>query len=235
MPKTRDYDKRIFRLLSILNKLNDGGKVSCRELAGEFNVSLRTIQRDLEILDRAGFLLTSPEKGVWAFVEGFSLRKMKLTAEEASLLGFLGDISRSLGGKFEWSFQNILKKVLQQEYDSPFYAKMPQGIGIGKDAPFIQEIEEAVGESRKILLKYRHGGKVKTYKLRPLKIISYEGFWYLLAQAEGRETGCSNLGSSASPALSLWMSILKIRRISRRRWRRASTSGFPNADKRRSS
>jgi predicted DNA-binding transcriptional regulator YafY len=163
MPKARDYDKRIFRLLSILNKLNAGRKVSCRELAGDFNVSLRTVQRDLEILDRTGFLLTSPEKGVWAFTEGFFLRKIKLTAEEASLLGFFGDISSSLGGKFEGAFQNILKKVLQQEYDSPFYAKMPQGMGIGKDAPFIREIEEAVGDNRKILLKYRNGAKVKTY------------------------------------------------------------------------
>lgn len=187
MPKNKDYDKRIFRLLSVLNKLNGGGKVSCREIAGEFNVSLRTIQRDLEILDRTGFLLTSLEKGVWAFAEGFSLRKIRLTAEEASLLGFLGDISSSLGGKFEGSFQNILKKLLQQEYDSPFYVKMPQGIGIGKDAPFVTEIEGAVGENRKILLKYRHSAKAKIYKLCPLKIVFYEGFWYLIARAEGRD------------------------------------------------
>lgn len=92
-----------------------------------------------------------------------------------------------MAGSSRGLFKTFSKKILQQEYGSPFYAKMPEGVGIGKDAPFITEIEEAVGENRKILLKYRHGEKIKTYKLRPLKIVSYEGFWYLLSRAEGRD------------------------------------------------
>ena len=101
--KNKNYDKKIFRLVSILNKLNGGGKVRSSVLAEEFNVSIRSVQRDLDLLNLTGFPLDTPEKGVYSFMQGFSLRKLMLTNEEASLLTFsmrsrtrLGRTSRSL-------------------------------------------------------------------------------------------------------------------------------------------
>ncbi|MBU0896722.1 MAG: HTH domain-containing protein, partial [Candidatus Omnitrophica bacterium] len=57
--KNKSYDKKIFRLLFILNKLETRKKVSTSDLAKEFNVSLRTVQRDIELLSMAGFPLIS--------------------------------------------------------------------------------------------------------------------------------------------------------------------------------
>jgi len=185
--KSRDYDKKIFRLLTVLNRLDAGEKLATRQLAEEFNISIRSVQRDLELLGRAGFLLTSPEKGTHAFEEGFSLKKMHLTNEEASLLTFLYEIAKSLGDKFEKSFHDILKKVIQKEYDSPFYAKIPQGIKLKADSPFTKELEEAIDNCQNILLTYPTPEKIKQYKLCPLKIIFYEGFWYLLSQVSGKD------------------------------------------------
>lgn len=42
-----DHDKVAFRLATILQKLNQGEILVEKELAEEFNVSIRTIQRDL--------------------------------------------------------------------------------------------------------------------------------------------------------------------------------------------
>ncbi|MEM4270782.1 MAG: WYL domain-containing protein, partial [Candidatus Pacearchaeota archaeon] len=56
-----------------------------------------------------------------------------------------------------------------------------------KDYPFLEDIEEAISDSRKIILKYEKQGKIKTYKLCPLKLICYEGFWYLLSQVDGKD------------------------------------------------
>jgi len=41
MTKTKSYDKKIFRLWSILNKLDTGGRVYTAKLAKDFNVSMR--------------------------------------------------------------------------------------------------------------------------------------------------------------------------------------------------
>ena len=181
------YRKQLFRVVSILNKLDSGKVISSSELAEEFEVSLRTIQRDLDLLSNTGFPLSSSERGLYTFVEGFSLKKANLTGEEASLLSFLFDMTKSLGKDFEKSCGGIIKKVIQQEYETPFYAKLPQGPMKKLESPFIKTLEDAVCDCHKITIAYDASGKVKKYDLCPLKIIFYDGFWYLLAQRYGKE------------------------------------------------
>jgi predicted DNA-binding transcriptional regulator YafY len=185
--KNTSYDKKVFRLFFILNQLDSRKKVSTNELAREFNVSLRTVQRDIVLLNTTGFPIISFEKGFHSFMEGFSLKKMMLTKEEASLLSFLHDISKSLGEKFENSFSNILKKVVSKEQDSAFYVKLPEGAKISKDYPFVKDLEKAVKNNVKIELQYKTPEKEGYYKVSPLKIIFFDGFWYLLAQVDSKE------------------------------------------------
>ena len=185
--KNTSYDKKVFRLFFILNQLDSRKKISTGELAKEFNVSLRTVQRDIVLLNTTGFPIISLEKGYHSFMEGFSLKKMMLTREEASLLSFLHDISKSLGEKFEDSFSSILKKVVSKEQDSAFYVKLPEGSKINKDFPYIKELEEAIKANIKIALYYKTPEKEGDYKVCPLKIIFFDGFWYLLAQVDGKE------------------------------------------------
>ena len=185
--KNTSYDKKVFRLFFILNQLDSRKRVSSAELAREFNVSLRTVQRDIVLLNTTGFPIISFEKGYHSFMEGFSLKKMMLTKEEASLLSFLHDISKSLGEKFEDSFSNILKKVVSKEQDSAFYVKLPEGSKISKDYPFIKDLEKAVKNNVKIELQYKTPEKEGDYKICPLKIIFFDGFWYLLARVDGKE------------------------------------------------
>lgn len=187
MTKNTSYDKKVFRLFSILNQLDSRKRVSTGELAREFNVSLRTVQRDIVLLNTTGFPISSLEKGYHSFMEGFSLKKMMLTKEEASLLSFLHDISKSLGEKFEDSFSNILKKVVSKEQDSAFYVKLPEGSKINKDFPFINELENAVKNNIKIVLNYKTPEKEGDYRVCPLKIIFFDGFWYLFSQVDGKD------------------------------------------------
>ena len=187
MTKNTSYDKKVFRLFSILNQLDSRKRVSTGELAREFNVSLRTVQRDIVLLNTTGFPISSFEKGYHAFMEGFSLKKMMLTKEEASLLSFLHDISKSLGEKFEDSFSNILKKVVSKDQDSAFYVKLPEGSKISKDFPCIKELERSIKNNIKIVLHYKTSEKEGDYRVCPLKIIFFDGFWYLFAQVDGKD------------------------------------------------
>jgi len=183
--KNKNYDRKIFRLVRILNYLDRGKRVSTRQLAEEFNVTPRTIQRDLELLNMAGFPIMS-EGGRHFFVEGFALRRTVLSSEEASLLLLLYEIADELGESFKRPFQSILRKTLYNSSLSPFYVKMPQGIKLTEDFPYLKELEESVSKSRKIGISYlTHNGKVKEYILKPLKILFFDGFWYLLSLKEG--------------------------------------------------
>ena len=50
----RTYDRKLFRLVYVLREFHSKKKVNTRELANEFNVSIRTVQRDLELLQSLG-------------------------------------------------------------------------------------------------------------------------------------------------------------------------------------
>lgn len=189
LPKDKNYDKKIFRIIHILNKLDSCGKVSTKLLAKEFNVNIRSIQRDLQLIITAGFPIVSVEdnKGEYRFFEGFSLKKMMLSEEEASLLSFLYDIAHSLGPEFDHAFRGLFQKVLSRSAESPYYVKMPDGQKLDKNIPFIKETEQAIDEIRKVELKYLKEGKENSYCIAPLKIIFFEGFWYLMALVDGRD------------------------------------------------
>lgn len=184
---SRNYDKKIFRLVYILNKLDAGKKVTTRALAEEFNVSFRTVQRDLELLNMAGFPLVSPEKGIHTFMQGFSLKKIMTSKEEASLLSFLYEVAKSLGGTFEDSFREILRKVLSKGTGSPFYLKIPDGVKLNRKHPDIKQLETAIQQNRAIEMHYLTAGKEKWFRVDPLKIIFFDGFWYLLGRIHGKE------------------------------------------------
>ena len=185
--RKKEYDKKIFRLMYILNSFESKGKVSVKELASEFKVAARTVQRDLELLNSTGFPLVSAERGFHRFVEGFSLKKSMISEEEASLLSFLYEVAKSLGKDFESSFSSILKKVLYQDTESAFYAKIPDGIKLGKATPFAKDIEKAIVETRKIEFSYEKPDEQKWLKVDPLKIVFFDGFWYLVCRVSGKD------------------------------------------------
>jgi len=186
MTTNKDYAKKIMRLMFILNKLNGAGRVRSSELCEEFNVNIRTIQRDLELLNNAGFPVMSLEKGVYSFTEGFSLKKLMLSNEEASLISFFHEIADSLGKNFSESFHSLANKLLSRDDDSPFYVKMPTTQAHMKNFPFVKELEQAIDDCQKVSLTYEVEKGTEVFKLSPVKLINFEGFWYLLAMPEGK-------------------------------------------------
>lgn len=187
--KNKQYDKKIFRLMYILNKLDTGASVSVRELAAEFNVTTRSVQRDLSLLERANFRVKGDGMGKYTFEEGFSLKKLMLSDEQASLLAFLCEISQSMGEKFVKSFNSIWEKILAKDVSNPYFVKVPDGVKLREDYPFIIDLEMAINSCCKAVVAYQplNSETVKSHKVKPLKMILVEGFWYLLCQRDGVE------------------------------------------------
>ncbi|MDD2504246.1 MAG: WYL domain-containing protein [Clostridia bacterium] len=66
---------RVHRLIHILMKIDQEGKVKAQDIAEELEVSSRTIYRDVEVLCEAGFpiLTTTGQKGGITFIDGYKL------------------------------------------------------------------------------------------------------------------------------------------------------------------
>ena len=67
-----EYDKLATRLILILTKFNSGERLSVEDLAEEFNVSDRTIQRDLKKLS---YLPIEKSDGCYS-LEAYALGKL---------------------------------------------------------------------------------------------------------------------------------------------------------------
>lgn len=171
--------KKLNRLLYLLNQL-DGGEVRVLREAKEMDITERTIQRDLRDIELGGFPLYKAAPGVYKFVEGFSLKKMNLTDEEASLLLVLKDIVEPLGKPFQKPFELLRQKVLRSPEESPFYIKMPKGSQYQK-SKITRVLERGIIDHTEVRMTLAADPKRKlTYELKPLKIMNYDGFWYLL-------------------------------------------------------
>ncbi|MDR1942159.1 MAG: WYL domain-containing protein [Endomicrobium sp.] len=169
---------KINRLMYLLNELN-GGKIRLSAVALQLNVAVRTIQRDIIMLEKAGFLIAQLEKGVYAFMEGFSLQKMQLNQKEAAMLALFSDVANALGDNFTGAYESLLKRILQIPADNPFYVKIHKGNRYVANE-ITKAIEKAVNEREKIYITYE-GGKANSAPVCPLKIVWFDGYWYLLA------------------------------------------------------
>ncbi len=173
-----DTLNKISRLMYILGEF-DKGEVYLSDIAEELMVNVRTIQRDIKILESAGFPIANPSKGEYCFVEGYSLQKLQLSAKEAAMLALLSSIAGSLGGSFQETYISLRNRILENDKANPFYIKLPKGQAF-LDDNHSKLIEKAIKKQEKLTIEYDKS-KLSGKDISPLKIAWFDGFWYLLA------------------------------------------------------
>lgn len=83
-----DLKKRFDRIVHILIQLQSKRIVKAQELAIRFDVSLRTIYRDIKSLEQAGIPIIGEAGTGYSLIDGYRLPPIIFTKEEA--LSFIG-------------------------------------------------------------------------------------------------------------------------------------------------
>ncbi len=171
--KKNDYDKILFRLTNIWQRLRESEILSVKELAEEFNVSTKTIQRDFN--ERLIHLLPIEKSGHnWKVTDGHSIDK-NLSLEEDIVLDVLKEIAKSMGTDFGYKASSMFSK-LQNSHDNPIYSKIEIEDILDKTY-IIEQLQKAISNSTQVKFHY----KDKTRLVEPYKITAFEGYWYLYA------------------------------------------------------
>ncbi|MBE6935943.1 MAG: YafY family transcriptional regulator [Ruminococcaceae bacterium] len=181
---------KLERLIGILSILQKGGQVTAPELAARFEVSRRTISRDIEELCRAGLpvVTTQGAGGGISFLPNGLIDTAILTEEELRLL-FAGlETIDSISKK---SHTRMLSGKLSK--DGSVYA----GDGeISIDlASFYRErlaekidlLRRAIREHREICFRYYYDKGEACFHAEPYRILFRWSDWYLLAYTKERE------------------------------------------------
>ncbi len=173
-----DYDTILTRLTIILSRLNDGEALSVTELADDFNVSTKTIQRDFNERLVLSFPIYKDRKK-WKMQDGFRLEK-STSVEDAAVLDIMEKLVDGAGNKFSAKAHKLLSKIKNDSLN-PIYAKLDME-DIGDKLKEVQQLENAIREKQVIKCRYDFEEYNEVLDLNPLKIANYEGFWYLVAE-----------------------------------------------------
>jgi len=181
-------DKKYFRVLNILNRLNEG-PVRIADLSAEFGVSERSIQRDIERINLTGFHLDTPQKGLYSFANGVSLKNFNLTSEQLSVLILMREMAGGLGGAIKDAFDAIFTRVTASSAgDSPFYAVGSRALN-PLTRKFYEDIVFGIENHKKLKVSYAGAGGAKERVLCPVKILASENFFYMMAADDRGKAG----------------------------------------------
>jgi predicted DNA-binding transcriptional regulator YafY len=183
------------RLLSILMLLQARGRVSASELARTFEVSVRTIHRDIDQLSAAGIPVYAERgrSGGFALLDGYRTRLTGFTQSEAEtifLAGLPGPAAQlglaDILATARLKLMSALPAQMQPgaERIAARFHLDPVGWFRGVDPePALQTVAQAVWGERYLRLRYRNSGEIYGRRLGPLGLVLKSGVWYLVAQS----------------------------------------------------
>jgi predicted DNA-binding transcriptional regulator YafY len=189
---------RASRLLSILLLLQTRGRMSAQALADEFEVSVRTIYRDVDDLSAAGVPVYAERgrAGGFQLLDGYRTRLtgMTQTEVEALMLSGLPGPAAELGlGQAMAAAQLKLVAALPHErreeagrISARFHLDPMGWYQHAERADLVPLLADAVWNERRIRVRYESWKATVDRELEPLGIAMKGGVWYLVARAGGK-------------------------------------------------
>jgi len=182
---------RATRLVSLLLVLQMRGQLTAQELADHFEVSVRTIHRDVESLAAAGVPVEAVRgpAGGYRLAGGYRTKLTGLTAAEADAL-FVAPAPAAelgLGGVLANARLKVLAALpseLQERASRAerFFHLDSRGWFRAEDkVPHLPTLAAATWRERRLSARYREGRRVVRRTLEPLGLVLKGGAWYLVA------------------------------------------------------
>jgi predicted DNA-binding transcriptional regulator YafY len=190
---------RTDRLVAMVMHLQGRRLVRAEDMAAHFEVSVRTIYRDIAALGEAGVPITG-EAGVgYSLVRSYHLPPVMLTADEAAALFVGAEMVRhftdaSVSAPMTAALDK-LRAVLPPDRKEHVERIARQTVVMGRMCngnastqdpavqPWLLAVQRAVALRRVLRLEYRGAGKIETTQrdVEPLGVVFHGGTWYLVA------------------------------------------------------
>lgn len=186
---------RIDRVTAILIQLQSRRVVKAQDMADRFNISLRTVYRDIKTIEEAGVPVIG-EAGVgYSIMEGFRLPPVMFTRDEATalltaekLVEKLTDHStQAMYQAAMFKIRSVLRLTerdhlenMEQHIEvveSPYFSRHKN------ETAYLQQILKAIAESSVVNIDYfaEHSQSKSNRNIEPVGIFFMGRYWYLIA------------------------------------------------------
>lgn len=181
---------KVDRLVSIIMILLDKERIGAQELADMFEVSPRTIYRDIDAINMAGIPIrsTSGVGGGFEIMPQYKVdKKVFSTADLSALLMGLSSISDVVRGDELIHALAKVKSFIPADKAEDIELKVNQicidlspWMGNNNIQPYLEIIKTALQESRLLTFKYiAHHGNETSRTVEPYQLVLKSSLWYL--------------------------------------------------------
>jgi predicted DNA-binding transcriptional regulator YafY len=181
---------KLDRLVSIITVLLRRERVSARELADLFEVSMRTILRDVEAINMAGIPIVTYQGagGGIGIAEGYKLDRSVLTGDEmAALITGLSGVAASLDDHKMGILLDKIKNVIPQSQLEAINLKTSQIVidispwgGNRRLKSAMEMLRRAIEEQREVSFAYNDSDGRRTNRIvQPYTLVFKGQHWYV--------------------------------------------------------
>jgi len=189
---------RIDRLFGILILLQSKKHVSAETIANRFEISVRTVYRDVKALAEQGVPLSfEPNKGYF-IVQGYFLPPVSFNTDEASALLMMerfieGFADKSIKQHYHSALdkvKNVLKsnqKEVLENLNANIRLQLPKRLH--SDVEYLSLLQNAIADKNIISIKYKnYKEEVSERRLEPIGLIFYAFSWHLIGYCHLRSS-----------------------------------------------
>jgi predicted DNA-binding transcriptional regulator YafY len=184
---------RIDRLVATLIHLQSKRVVKAEEIANRFDISIRTVYRDIRALEEAGVPIGA-EAGLGYFIaEGYNLPPVIFSKQEAAAL-LTGEkmIEKMTDSSIAEPFAAAMKKIrsVLRGTEKDYLEKLDASITVyrhrsqpeGFPNHFVADIQDALAHQKVLEVEYFsfHNNKTAVRQIEPHGLCFYGGHWHLI-------------------------------------------------------
>lgn len=178
------------RLFEIIYILMQKKKATAKELAEKFEVSTRTIYRDIEILSRANIPVyaTKGKEGGIGLLDGYVLNKSILSEEEQDQILFALQGIKKVRGKEEKDILEKLSTLFNKEINDWIKVDFSNWEKDNEQEERFDMIKKAILDKNLIKFTYYNSnGESSKRTVEPLQIWFKDKAWYLISYCRLKE------------------------------------------------
>lgn len=192
---------RIDRLSAILIHLQSKRMLVAQEIADRFEISLRTVYRDIRALEEAGVPIGAEAGKGYFLMEGYSLPPVSFSKEEAGAIIMAAKLTDkntdlSIQKRFEDALFKIKAALKLQEKD--YLESLEKNIEVIRHLPspsdefpnyFLVDIQKALANKLIVDFDYysSYSDQFTNRRVEPLNLYYYSNHWHLIGYCRKRE------------------------------------------------
>jgi len=189
---------RLARLTAIITQLQSRRLITAQEIADRYDISVRTVYRDIRSLEEAGIPIMTEEGKGYRLVEGFHVPPLMFSEEEVNALITAEKlIQRNKDQSLIEHFSDALTKIksLLRETDQEKIELLSERVVFIKNVPsdstsnYLSTIERAITNYQILHIKYQTGysHEVNERDIEAQALYHTQDNWVLIAWCHLRE------------------------------------------------